>query len=617
MKPPTADTRDPPDAPPGSETVRETPVPWVRAWPLVRRFLPWMRDDRRTAWTIFVLLVLAVPAGIVSPWLVKRVFDEALATRDVDLLVSLGVWILGFTIASHALRMIAAQLGVNFKVRVRERVARDLFAHALRLPLRWHHRHETGYVMARVKDDVGALDALMTDTLSQAAVDAGRAVLFFVLLLFTDLGLAITGLLLIAVIALGVVACSKPLRRRSERYQESEAEFSSALHQALSGLFTARVAAQEPREERRFGEYVHAALDALRGRDQLHVVLAQSIGLALAIGSYGILTLGAFRIFEGTTTIGSLFQFSIYLTYVGGAVTSLMALNPAIQHGLNALTRIYRVLDEPREGAATHEAAEAPEPLEAHAPAPSTATISGRVEFDRVSFRYDEHALALQAIDLDVAAGEVIALVGRSGSGKTTLAHLIPRLHDPTEGEVRIDGVPLPRYDLRALRARIGVVPQDVFLFDRSIRDNIAYGAPDAPDDAILAAARAAHVDEFVSRLPRGYDSRVGERGVKLSGGERQRIAIARELLRDPRILILDEATSSLDTESEALIRDALEKLMTGRTCFVIAHRLSTIAGADRIVVLDRGRIVEIGAHRELADAGGAYSRLLAHARLD
>jgi ABC-type multidrug transport system fused ATPase/permease subunit len=330
------------------------------------------------------------------------------------------------------------------------------------------------------------------------------------------------------------------------------------------------------------------------------VNIAYTIGLAFALGTYAILTIGAYRILQGTTTIGSLLEFSIYLTYVAGAVTPLMGLNPAIQQALVALQRIFTLLDSPGEAAP---AAPRTTPLQ-------RGPIRGRVEFEDVSYRYGEDGYALSNISLVAEPGESIALVGRSGAGKSTLVHLIPRLADPESGAVRIDGIDVRDYELTALRSRIGYVPQEVFLFNRSVRENIAYGRPGATDAEIRAAAIAAHADEFVSKLPKGYDSIVGERGVKLSGGERQRLAIAREILRDPPILILDEATSSLDSESEQLIRDAIERLKRDRTCFIIAHRLSTVISADRILVLDRSRVVETGTHRELLDHGGMYARL-------
>ncbi len=570
-------------------------VEWKKSLPLFRRFWPFMRPELRLAVVVTALLIIAIPAGVASPLLVKKIFDVALPGGDRSQFVRLGAVIVGLTLFAHALRLIASLVVVRLQNRVRFRLTRRLYEHVLRLPIRYFHQTETGYVMARVREDVQSLDAVMVDSLAHAGIDAVRAVIFFCLLFFIDAGLAISGILLLAVIFGGVIGVSKPLRRRNEAAQEADAKSSSALHQSISGIQTVRVGAQEPAERRRFGSFLKRAIRADVRRDVLNVSVSYIVGLAVALGMYVIIIVGAYRILIGASTFGNLMAFSMYLTYVGGAVTGLMSLNVGLQRAFSSLQRIFRMLDESAESPRTGAGAE---------------RLVGRVAFDRVSFAYSLDAPALADVSLQVAPGEVIAIVGRSGAGKSTLVNLIPRLFDPDEGEVRIDGRPVREYPLRRLRARIGVVPQDVFLFNRSIEENIAFARPGATRDDVVAAARAAHADVFIDRLEHGYETLVGERGVKLSGGEKQRIAIAREILRDPAILILDEATSSLDSESEALIKDAVDRLKKDRTCFVIAHRLSTILDADQIVVLDRGRVVERGGHGELMTRDGVYRRL-------
>ncbi|MEW6744980.1 MAG: ABC transporter ATP-binding protein [Planctomycetota bacterium] len=572
-------------------------IPWSQGLTLLRRFWPTLRPQNRLAAAIGLLLLLAIPSGVVSPFLVKRLFDDALPAHDLRALITYGLLIAAFTVLSATLNYFEAILTIRLRNRVRFRITSELFEHLLRLPLRFTQRTETGYLMSRLRDDVAALDSLMTDTLVVAVIDLLRAVLFCSLLLYLDTGLALSGLVLVGVIFAGVAAVAPALRRRSAAAREADALSSAGLHEALTGLYTVRTTAQEPHERRRFGLTVMKALRAAARRDVLGTMTDSAIGLAGVLGAYVIVAVGAYRIMTGQSTVGSLFAFFIFLSHLTGAAGSVLGLVPRVQKGLASLQRIFELLDEPAE---THRGDTAGLP----------ARLRGEVQIENLSFSYDSQNWALQDVTLHVHPGEVLALVGRSGAGKSTLVHLLPRLYPVERGRILIDGRPLEACPLRWLRRQIGVVPQDIFLFDRTIRENIVYACPEASEAALEHAARSAHASEFIARLPMGYDTIVGERGVRLSGGEKQRLAIAREILRDPAILILDEATSNLDAESEQLIRDALQHLMRGRTCFVIAHRLSTVRGASRIVVLDGGHIVEEGTHAELLERGGLYREL-------
>ncbi len=575
-------------------------IGWKPGVALFKRFWVYVRPDRRFAWLLFALLLLAIPGSVASPLLIRQVFDEAIPGANADLLIELAIGVACLTVASQAFRYIAGVVATGMQMRMRYRLSRSLFAHVLHLPLKYFHATETGYVMARIREDVGSLDALTIDSLVSLLVDVLRAALFFGILLSIDAGLATAGLILLAVVFACVLTTSKALRARSVAAQEASALTSTSLHQSLTGIPTVRTTAQEQAEKHRYARVQRDAVRAAYRRDFLHSTVHSAVGLATSLGIYLILMYGAWRIIETKSTVGTLFAFSIYLTSLGAAISSIMSMNPAIQRALASLQRIFALQDEAQE--ATPELDEAA--------VETDYQVEGRVEFDRVSFTYGDGTVALADVSLAVEPGEVIALVGRSGAGKSTLVHMIPRLYDPTNGEIRIDGVRAQDHPLRLLRRRIGVVPQDVFLFNRTVKENIAYATPNATEDEIVAAAKAAHADEFIRRLKDGYSTLVGERGVKLSGGEKQRIAIAREILRNPAILILDEATSSLDSESEALIQDAIERLKKDRTCFVIAHRLSTVQDADRIVVVERGRIVEVGRHAELLERDGIYRKL-------
>ncbi len=585
----------------GAAAPEEKPrIPIRRGLELWRRFRPFLRPERRLAMGFLALLLLTVPSGVISPFLVQRIFDDALPGKDLRVLALLGAGTVVLSLFAHVVGYFRQLVAQSISNRVRFRVTRELFEHVLRLPLRYYRATDTGYLMSRMRDDVSSLDALMTDAIISAVVDALRAVLFFGLLLWLDAGLAASGLALVAIIFGGVALVSPALRRRSEAAREADARSSGALHEALAGIVTLKTAAREGAERLRFGRFAKLSVRAAARRDRLQIATGAALALTGALGGYVIVGVGAYRIRLGLSTFGSLFAFFIFLMQMVGAAGSVFGLIPAMQRSLASLERIFAILDEPPEAADPPPGAPPP-PLE----------VRGEIELEDVRFRYAADGPdVLRGVTLKARPGEVVALVGRSGAGKSTLVHLIPRLYEPTAGAIRLDGRPLGSLPLRWLRARIGVVPQDVFLFDRTIRENVAYGAPGASEDAIRAAAKAAHADEFVSRLPKGYDTPVGERGLRLSGGEKQRLAIARELLRDPPILILDEATSSLDSESEALVRDAMRRLMRGRTSFVIAHRLSTVQHADRIVVLDQGRIVEEGPHAELIARGGLYREL-------
>ncbi len=575
-------------------------IGWKGGVALFKRFWPFMRGERKLAWIVLALSVAAIPPSVVSPLLIRRVFDVAIPESSQEVLLECALEIVLLTLFSVALRYSAGIVTIGMQQRVRFRMSRKLFEHVLRLPLRFFHGTETGYVMARMRDDIAALDALMLDTIVEQVVNVLRALVFFAVLVWIDAGLAMAGLILLATVSIGVRSTSKALRERNMTVQELVAQNGTSLHQSLTGIQTVRTTAQERAENRRYSKQLRVAIRAICRRDVMQTSVQYSVGLLMNLGIYVILMYGAWRIIGDRSTVGTLFAFSLYLTNLGTAVTAVLHMNPAVQRALAALQRIYALMDEPIETTSRRAEVEL---------AP-TYRVEGRVAFEDVSFTYADGTVALSGISLAVEPGEVLALVGRSGSGKSTLVSLISRLHDPGTGAVRIDGRDVREHPLRLMRREIGVVPQDVFLFNRTVKENIAYATPNATHNEIVAAAKAAHADEFIRRLKDGYDTLVGERGVKLSGGEKQRIAIAREILRDPAILILDEATSSLDSESEALIQDAIERLKKDRTCFVIAHRLSTVHDADRIVVLDRGRAVEIGTHEALLEARGLYHRL-------
>jgi len=394
------------------------------------------------------------------------------------------------------------------------------------------------------------------------------------------------------------VRMGQRLRGLATRGQEKIGDMASALQETLAGIRIVKAFGRENSEAMRFRDSNKAFLRATMKATQVSSLASSHMEVIGVLGVAGIIWYGGYLVIQGTMTPGAFFSFLAAMFMAYTPIRRLAGANNTIQQALSAAERVFQVLDledeQDRDGGRKE-----------------LSPLTRSLEFRGVTFRYEgSDASALRGIDLSVQAGEVLALVGSSGSGKTTLASLVPRFYDPTEGAILIDGQDIRHCTLRSLRKQIGIVSQDTVLFDETVKNNIAYGRAEATEDEVVEAAKLAYAHEFIERLPDGYNTVIGENGVKLSGGERQRLAIARAILRDPPILILDEATSSLDSESERIVQLAFSNLMKNRTTLVIAHRLSTVQSADRIVVLDQGRIVDSGTHEELLQRAGLYKRL-------
>jgi subfamily B ATP-binding cassette protein MsbA len=511
----------------------------------------------------------------------------------------------------------------HFNARLSEAIVadlrRDLFEHLQNLSLSFYARQRTGTLLARIMHDVHAGTAIIYSGIVVTALDAMQLLLAGVLLMQISWKLTLACVCVFPLYGIVFAVTNHRVRAASERVQSHFSTLSGNVGERIAGQALIKTYTAEQREAERFAQEVdhHEGLVVAQSH-QGHLVA--SLGEFLVhVGTTIVIGYGGYLALHNELTAGMLTRFLGYVVILYGPVRRFADLNTTYQSSLSAMRRALDILE------IRTSVVDGPKPrLE--------PPKRGDIRFERVHFRFDssrkssprldvdaqrdtlsESSWVLSDVDLHVKAGERVAIVGPSGAGKTTLAALVPRLYDPSHGRILVDGVDARDYSLRALRSGIAIVQQESFVFSGTIRENIAYGRPEASDEEICAAARAAHAEEFILRFKDGYRTLLGERGVNLSGGQRQRLSIARALLKDPRILILDEATSALDASSEKLVQEALEELMRNRTCLIIAHRLSTIKDADRIVVLDMGQIAEIGRHAELLAQGGAYAKLVAN----
>jgi subfamily B ATP-binding cassette protein MsbA len=481
----------------------------------------------------------------------------------------------------------------------------DLFHHLQHLPVRFFDRGRTGELTARVTSDIdsveGFLPTLVDDVVTDAVLFVGT--LYFLFRVEPRLTLYVAPTVLGMAFALFLF---KPrVRRFARRVRAMIGDLTSMATETLAGVRVVKVFLGEDYEETRFAAQSLQVLRARVGVVMLRSISSATVDLGVLLGTIIAVSLAAPKVVAGTLSVGALVAYLGYLGKLYGPAKRLSKVNVSIQKIVAAAERIFEIQDvAPEERIET-----APAVRPARPPGISPASAPS-VRFEQVTFSYGDDRPALRDLTLDVASGEAVALVGRSGAGKTTVVNLLLRFYAPASGRILLDGVPLDQIPLPELRGQIGLVSQDVFLFSGTIRDNIAYALPTATDDDVVEAARQANAHGFISQLPRGYASTVGERGVQLSGGQRQRIAIARAWLRRPRLLILDEATSHLDSESERHVQEAFDRVARGRTVFLIAHRLSTLWNADKIVVIENGTIVQVGRHEELLQSAGIYRRL-------
>jgi ATP-binding cassette subfamily B protein len=629
-------------------------------WGLLKRVLGYSHPYRWLIIGMLLMILLSSFLGLVTPLIMRDLIDVTIPSGDLQRLVLLSAALLFVPILNGGINVIQRRLNARVGEGVIYDLRSALFAHLQRMSLRFFTNTKVGELMSRLNNDVVGAQNAISNTLVGIITNIVQAVVILAVMLSLEWHLTLISLVIMPLFILAARRLGGRLREIARQQMDANAQMNALMNETLniSGALLVKLFGRAPVEVNRFQQRAASVRDLGIRRAVIGTIFFAIIGLISAVGTALVYGLGGFLVIRGAFTVGTIVAFGAYLSSLYGSLSGLANAPVEFATSIVSFERVFEVIDLPLDIADASEAAALKE-------------ISGELIFEDVTFQYDsgeknllsqvhrfgqmhevtatlsggktpqdgkeasgkdqpaekrspvEHAVeedgtthsqarlhTLQNVSFRVAPGQLVALVGPSGAGKTTLTYLIPRLYDPTQGRILIDGHDLRSISLDSLSAQIGMVTQETHLFHDTVRTNLLYARLDAPQEALEAAAKAANIHDFIVELPDGYDTVVGERGYRLSGGEKQRLALARVILKDPRILVLDEATSHLDSESEALIQEALKRVMAGRTSIVIAHRLSTILSADQILVFDRGQIVEHGTHQTLLAQDGLYAHL-------